>query len=145
MYIQYVANKSRVIVKGLSVIFTTANETRIKLIECIISPAIGDFDFSKPTSSLPPLPSPSSSSSTTTTTTPSPTSSNDVMDKKPLDLSAVAAEKAALDIPAYTPFVNEKREWVVSEVDLEWISVGCYILGTGTARSHVQYLPYTIT
>ncbi|KAJ7838246.1 hypothetical protein B0H14DRAFT_3109634 [Mycena olivaceomarginata] len=29
------------------------------------------------------------------------------------------------------PAVNTKREWIISEIDLEWISTGCYILGTG--------------
>jgi tryptophan synthase beta subunit len=34
-------------------------------------------------------------------------------------------------IEAYAPQVTLAREWIVSEVDLEWISLGCYILGTG--------------
>jgi DUF917 family protein len=32
---------------------------------------------------------------------------------------------------AYRPEVNDQKEWIISELDLEWISCGCYILGTG--------------
>jgi hypothetical protein len=42
-----------------------------------------------------------------------------------------AAEAPPLDILSYKPTVNANREWIVSETDLEWISTGCYILGTG--------------
>ncbi len=39
-----------------------------------------------------------------------------------------------VDIATYTPIVID-REWWISEVDLEWISIGCYILGTGGGGS----------
>ncbi|KAJ7098707.1 hypothetical protein B0H15DRAFT_821919 [Mycena belliarum] len=77
--LQYIANKSRVIVK-----------------------AIGDFDFSI----------------------------DGVAEKRPLEVG-VTAETPPLVIAAYKPIVNGNREWIISEIDLEWISTGCYILGTG--------------
>jgi hypothetical protein len=40
----------------------------------------------------------------------------------------------ALDILAYKPTIKG-REWIISEVDLDWISTGCYILGTGGGGS----------
>jgi N-methylhydantoinase A/oxoprolinase/acetone carboxylase beta subunit len=39
-----------------------------------------------------------------------------------------------IDITAYKPRVVN-REWWVSETDLEWITIGCYILGTGGGGS----------
>ncbi|KAF7355763.1 DUF917-domain-containing protein [Mycena sanguinolenta] len=50
--------------------------------------------------------------------------------KKPSE-RAVDGEASALDIAAYKPTVTAQREWLISEIDLEWISTGCYILGTG--------------
>ncbi|KAF8214085.1 hypothetical protein K438DRAFT_1902196 [Mycena galopus ATCC 62051] len=92
--LNYVANKSRVIVK-----------------------AIGDFDFSIPTPSEPAEPDEG-------------TDEYQVTEKKP-SKGAAAMEVPTLDITSYRPTVNLKREWIISEVDLEWISAGCYILGTG--------------
>jgi DUF917 family protein/N-methylhydantoinase A/oxoprolinase/acetone carboxylase beta subunit len=40
----------------------------------------------------------------------------------------------SVDIAAYTPKVVN-REWWISEVDLDWITIGCYILGTGGGGS----------
>ncbi|KAJ7265469.1 hypothetical protein B0H12DRAFT_1262176 [Mycena haematopus] len=100
----YIANKSRVIVKG-----------------------IGDFDFSIPTA-------PQSE----------PTDSDDdtgeprVAEKKPSE-GAAAKEVPVLDITVYKPAVNANREWIISEVDLEWISTGCYILGTGGGGTPYPY------
>ncbi len=37
----------------------------------------------------------------------------------------------ASEIIAYKPMVNSSREWIISEIDLEWITIGCYIMGTG--------------
>ncbi|KAJ7498462.1 hypothetical protein FB451DRAFT_1161203, partial [Mycena latifolia] len=84
--LQYVANKSRVIVK-----------------------AIGDFDFSivTPKSDLP--------------ETRDDVVEHDVAEKKP-------------------PTVNANREWIISEVDLEWISTGCYILGTAEAAPYPHFV-----
>jgi DUF917 family protein len=39
-----------------------------------------------------------------------------------------------VDIAIYIPKVLN-REWWISEVDLDWISIGCYILGTGGGGS----------
>jgi DUF917 family protein len=39
-----------------------------------------------------------------------------------------------VDISAYKPRVVN-REWWISEVDLDWITIGCYILGTGGGGS----------
>ncbi|WOO78677.1 Putative D-/L-hydantoinase subunit A [Vanrija pseudolonga] len=39
-------------------------------------------------------------------------------------------EITAYDIRSYRPTIVNK-EWFLSEVDLEWIAAGCYILGTG--------------
>lgn len=38
------------------------------------------------------------------------------------------------EIEEYKPRVLN-REWLVSETDLDWISIGCYILGTGGGGS----------
>jgi DUF917 family protein len=39
-----------------------------------------------------------------------------------------------VDIAAYIPKVTN-REWWISEIDLDWITIGCYILGTGGGGS----------
>ncbi|KAH6878995.1 hypothetical protein BKA58DRAFT_107961 [Alternaria rosae] len=39
-----------------------------------------------------------------------------------------------VDIAAYNPKVAN-REWWISETDLDWITIGCYILGTGGGGS----------
>ncbi|KAJ7118585.1 hypothetical protein C8R43DRAFT_1153344 [Mycena crocata] len=92
--LQYIANKSRVIVK-----------------------AIGDFDLSivKPRPDFP---------------DDEYIVEHDVVGKKPSE-GCAPAEVPLLDISAYKPAINAQREWIISEVDLEWISTGCYILGTG--------------
>jgi hypothetical protein len=41
-------------------------------------------------------------------------------------------------IDSYKPRIVN-REWILSEVDLEWISSGCYILGTGGGGSPYQH------
>ncbi|KAG2059779.1 hydantoinase [Suillus hirtellus] len=42
--------------------------------------------------------------------------------------------RSASDILEYEPRI-EKREWLLSEVDLEWIADGCYVLGCGGGGS----------
>ena len=42
-------------------------------------------------------------------------------------------------IDAYKPRVVN-REWHLSETDLEWITTGCYILGTGGGGSPYQHM-----
>jgi hypothetical protein len=41
---------------------------------------------------------------------------------------------SSVDIAAYRPTIKG-REWLISELDLDWISTGCYILGTGGGGS----------
>jgi hypothetical protein len=43
------------------------------------------------------------------------------------------------DIQTYRP-TFEGREWIISEIDLQWITIGCYILGTGGGGSPYQYM-----
>lgn len=43
------------------------------------------------------------------------------------------------EIEAYKPKVVN-REWLVSETDLDWISIGCYILGTGGGGSPYSHM-----
>jgi DUF917 family protein len=38
------------------------------------------------------------------------------------------------DIASYKPNV-QGRDWIISETDVSWISIGCYILGTGGGGS----------
>jgi DUF917 family protein len=42
--------------------------------------------------------------------------------------------KEKLDIEAYRPTVKD-RVWYISETDVDWIAIGCYILGTGGGGS----------
>jgi hypothetical protein len=39
-----------------------------------------------------------------------------------------------VDIASYRPKI-QGREWIISETDLAWITIGCYILGTGGGGS----------
>jgi hypothetical protein len=50
--------------------------------------------------------------------------------------SAVVAPvmRTASDILEYEPRI-QRREWLLSEVDLEWIADGCYVLGCGGGGS----------
>jgi N-methylhydantoinase A/oxoprolinase/acetone carboxylase beta subunit len=50
------------------------------------------------------------------------------------DTSAEDDGHADFDILAYRPNVTD-RTWFVSEIDLDWITIGCYILGTGGGGS----------
>ncbi|KAK6202509.1 uncharacterized protein RJT21DRAFT_118560 [Scheffersomyces amazonensis] len=36
-----------------------------------------------------------------------------------------------IDINQYKPTVNDKREWIINEIDLEFLRIGTYILGCG--------------
>lgn len=44
-----------------------------------------------------------------------------------------------VDISTYKPRVID-RVWYVSETDLEWMSTGCYILGTGGGGSPYSHM-----
>lgn len=55
----------------------------------------------------------------------------------PASIEDTAAEDDAapvIDIAGYTPKVID-RVWWISETDLDWITIGCYILGTGGGGS----------
>lgn len=49
------------------------------------------------------------------------------------------SERPQVDISLYRPDVR-KRVWHISETDLEWISIGCYILGTGGGGSPYSHM-----
>ena len=53
---------------------------------------------------------------------------SDVVEKRPLE--GGKGDKLLVDIPSYRPKIIN-REWFISELDLEWITCGCYHLGTG--------------
>ncbi|KAF8519819.1 hypothetical protein JB92DRAFT_3112076 [Gautieria morchelliformis] len=40
-----------------------------------------------------------------------------------------------IDVEDYRPYINANEEWMLSELDLEWIADGCGILGTGGGGS----------
>ena len=46
------------------------------------------------------------------------------------DLPTVDYTWTAPKMLAYRPTI-ENREWLLSEIDLEWIAAGCYIMGCG--------------
>jgi N-methylhydantoinase A/oxoprolinase/acetone carboxylase beta subunit len=50
------------------------------------------------------------------------------------DTSAASEASTDVDISTYKPRV-EDRVWYISETDLHWITIGCYILGTGGGGS----------
>ncbi|PSN69623.1 DUF917-domain-containing protein [Corynespora cassiicola Philippines] len=50
------------------------------------------------------------------------------------DTSAEDDSAPDVDIDAYKPKVTN-REWFISETDLDWITIGCYIMGTGGGGS----------
>ncbi|KAF7555309.1 hypothetical protein G7046_g6590 [Stylonectria norvegica] len=54
------------------------------------------------------------------------------------DSKREAEAKTEFDIDSYRPKVKE-RVWYISETDLDWITTGCYILGTGGGGS-----PYSL-
>ncbi|KAH9879130.1 hypothetical protein J1614_002566 [Plenodomus biglobosus] len=105
--LQYVANKSRFIVR-----------------------AAGDFDFSR------------ASDFTNLNVTKAGEipaleehATQDAITVRSGDDSPIVDEVSSdIDFGAYKPKVTN-REWWISEVDLNWISTGCYILGTGGGGS----------
>jgi DUF917 family protein len=58
------------------------------------------------------------------------TTSSSAEDATPVEDDAVSD----VDIATYKPRVVN-REWWISEIDLDWITTGCYILGTGGGGS----------
>ena len=45
-----------------------------------------------------------------------------------------------IDVANYTPTITCDREWIISELDLECITIGSYILGTGRSEEHTSEL-----
>lgn len=105
--LQYVANKTRFIVR-----------------------AAGDFDFSRSQDFVDlEVAKPGEGAATELET-----ATNGLT---PASIKDTAAEDDAapeVDIAAYAPKVIN-REWWISETDLDWITIGCYILGTGGGGS----------
>lgn len=51
--------------------------------------------------------------------------------KQSKDLKEIVDEAELVDHESYTPLVNEDKEWIISETDLDYIRIGTYILGCG--------------
>ena len=103
--LQYVAHKTRFIVR-----------------------AAGDIDFTRATESTK-LEAPSEDTT--------PKSSEAAPGIAPPSTEAAEVEEdpaVDVDFATYAPNVA-KREWTISETDLQWITIGCYILGTGGGGS----------
>lgn len=47
------------------------------------------------------------------------------------DSKEIADDALNVDHETYVPHINSKREWIISEVDLDYIRIGTYILGCG--------------
>ncbi|GJE86630.1 HyuA and DUF917 domain-containing protein [Phanerochaete sordida] len=76
---------------------------------------------------------------------------DDGLDEAPTDdmsepdkqaLQSEAESTITIDFEAYVPRINEKREWLLTELDLEWIAEGCGVLGTGGGGS--PYPPFLV-
>ncbi|KAJ3853829.1 Hydantoinase/oxoprolinase-domain-containing protein [Lentinula lateritia] len=83
--------------------------------------AVGDFDFSRV-------------SNTTPASLDLKVSSVTEYSEKKIStkaLTTVDSPRSTVDAASYIPTISSNYEWHLSELDLEWISVGCYILGTG--------------
>lgn len=50
-----------------------------------------------------------------------------------------SGELSPAKIEAYKPKIVN-REWLISETDLDWITIGCYILGTGGGGSPYSHM-----
>ncbi|KAF4828012.1 putative D-/L-hydantoinase subunit A [Colletotrichum tropicale] len=112
--LQYIANKSRIIIK-----------------------AVGDFDFSRTDFGDA---APIANGVDGFDSEPSGT-----VEKKPEtngDTQGSASQSLVYtkdNIHSYKPKIVNK-EWLLSETDLDWITIGCYILGTGGGGSPYQHM-----
>ncbi|KAK7453100.1 hypothetical protein CaCOL14_005055 [Colletotrichum acutatum] len=108
--LQYIANKSRIIIK-----------------------AVGNFDFSR-------------SASLDTTTIPDDIEHCDEelpRPPAPPQNEEVSSPQSLVYIKNYIDGYKPKvlnRQWHLSETDLDWITTGCYILGTGGGGSPYQHM-----
>lgn len=110
--LQYIANKSRVIIK-----------------------AVGDFDYSRTDFETDLSPS-------TDVVNGSWRETEKYIDKKVESLDTVATDNS---IHFTKPYIDNykprvvNRQWLLSETDLEFITIGCYILGTGGGGNPYQH------
>lgn len=60
---------------------------------------------------------------------------NDLVTEDTIMAKDPSKEAKVLTVPqdhlTYKPFINDKKEWIISPTDLDYISVGSYILGCG--------------
>lgn len=115
--LQYIANKSRIIVK-----------------------AVGDFDYSR-ASSNPDAPGIVIHNNEFPCGSPAEDSANAKGDKGPSINSTALKVSPPLTkeyITSYRPKIVD-RQWLLSETDLEFITIGCYILGTGGGGNPYQH------
>ncbi|KAF3048398.1 hypothetical protein E8E12_011764 [Didymella heteroderae] len=110
--LQYIANKSRIIIK-----------------------AVGDFDYSR-TDFKTEFPTSNGIANSSWTESEKHSARNGVSD----DVSAPRESTSFTKdyIANYKPRVVN-REWLLSETDLEFITIGCYILGTGGGGNPYQH------
>ncbi|ORY87023.1 hypothetical protein BCR37DRAFT_390741 [Protomyces lactucae-debilis] len=70
--------------------------------------------------------------------------SDDLEDFTPARPTAKASSNTReldVDMDTYKPTINKNREWVVSEIDLKLMSMGCYVLGcAGGGSPYPEYL-----
>ncbi|KAK1660059.1 hypothetical protein BDP55DRAFT_754530 [Colletotrichum godetiae] len=108
--LQYIANKSRIIIK-----------------------AVGDFDFSR-------------STSMDSTTIPTDVEHCEEEPPRPPVLFQSQKDSSPQSLVYNKEYIDEykpkvlNRQWHLSETDLDWITTGCYILGTGGGGSPYQHM-----
>ncbi|KAH9886838.1 hypothetical protein F4778DRAFT_440929 [Xylariomycetidae sp. FL2044] len=112
--LQYVANQSRIIIK-----------------------AVGDFDFAR--THIAELPTTDGSTDLSALDSDSPERNAQIDDGNDEGRNAQPLAFTKDYIHAYKPYVRD-RKWLLSETDLEWITTGCYILGTGGGGSPYQHM-----
>ncbi|KAE9569844.1 putative D-/L-hydantoinase subunit A [Colletotrichum fructicola] len=112
--LQYIANKSRIIIK-----------------------AVGDFDFSRTDfSDATPIANGVDGFES------EPSGTNEKKPETNGDSHASGSQSIIYTkdyIHSYKPKIANK-EWLLSETDLDWITIGCYILGTGGGGSPYQHM-----
>ncbi|KKY18077.1 putative hydantoinase [Phaeomoniella chlamydospora] len=114
--LQYIVNKSRIIIK-----------------------AVGDYDFSRTV--LIHGSSPQNSNVDSIVDDMADFQKNESRDEDDAgeSLTSIAMSFNKEYINSYKPHVI-KRQWFLSETDLQWITTGCYILGTGGGGSPYQHM-----
>jgi N-methylhydantoinase A/oxoprolinase/acetone carboxylase beta subunit/DUF917 family protein len=60
---------------------------------------------------------------------------------RPTSKARVTGDEIDVDMDTYTPTINDKREWILTEIDLKLMSLGCYVLGcAGGGSPYAEYL-----